>query len=163
LLSSKTLHASIVLGGFGSSKPSNTEVLTFQVNSDKQPTISDVLRYGKFPEIHHIFRDDARSPPKILTLVFTLAVVAALPVLLGSWLFLGANLSQLPKAFASAPISHTLFFGSIVAMEGLFYLYYTSWNLGQLLPAAGVVGLVTFLSASGALTEVQERRLKGER
>jgi oligosaccharyltransferase complex subunit delta (ribophorin II) len=137
--------------------------LTFTLKTDNPPVVPDVLRYGKLPEINHIFRGDTRSPPKILTLVFTLAVVGALPILLGTWVFLGANLSQLPKAFGAAPLSHTFFFGSIVAMEGLFYMYYTSWNLGQLLPAAGVVGLVTFLSASGALTEVQERRLNGER
>lgn len=32
-----------------------------------------------------------------------------------------------------------------------------------MLPVAGVFGLIAFLSGSGALTEVQERRLKGER
>jgi oligosaccharyltransferase complex subunit delta (ribophorin II) len=48
-------------------------------------------------------------------------------------------------------------------MEGIFFMYYTSWNLFQTLPAAGVVALVAFLSGSRALTEVQERRLAGLR
>jgi len=48
-------------------------------------------------------------------------------------------------------------------MEGIFFLYYSSWNLFQTLPAAGVVGLVAFLSGSKALSEVQSRRLAGER
>jgi len=63
----------------------------------------------------------------------------------------------------AAPISHSLFFGSILAMEGLFFLYYSSWTLFQLLPVAGVVSVVTFLSGSKALSEVQSRRLAGER
>lgn len=63
----------------------------------------------------------------------------------------------------NAPVAHALFFGSILAMEGIFFLYYTSWNLFQTLPAASFVGLVAFLSGSRALSEVQERRLAGLR
>jgi oligosaccharyltransferase complex subunit delta (ribophorin II) len=92
-----------------------------------------------------------------------LAVVAALPALFVAWLLLGANLNHFGKAFGTSPVAHGLFFGSIIAMEGVFFLYYSSWNLFQTLPAAGVVGLVAFLSGSKALTEVQERRLAGER
>ena len=48
-------------------------------------------------------------------------------------------------------------------MEAVFFMYYTSWNLFQTLPAAGAIGTVIFLSGSRALTEVQERRLAGLR
>jgi oligosaccharyltransferase complex subunit delta (ribophorin II) len=51
----------------------------------------------------------------------------------------------------------------LIAFEGLFFLYYTSWNLFQLLPAAAVAGVVAFLSGSRALGEVQGRRLAGLR
>lgn len=95
--------------------------------------------------------------------MFVAAVVAALPVLLGVWATLGANVSHVSKALGDAPVSHALFYGSIVSMEGIFFMYYTSWNLFQTLPAAGVVALVAFLSGSRALTEVQERRLAGLR
>lgn len=67
------------------------------------------------------------------------------------------------KAFSSAPISHGLFLGSIIAMEGVFFMYYTFWNLFQTLPIAALVGAVAYISGSRALTEVQERRLAGER
>lgn len=40
------------------------------------------LRYGKLPEIRHIFREDAKTPPKTISLAFTLAVVATVPALL---------------------------------------------------------------------------------
>lgn len=79
------------------------------------------------------------------------------------WTLLGANLNHLSKATSAAPVSYILFFGSIVAMEGIFYMYYASWKLYQVLPAAGVVGLVGFLSGSKALSEVQSRRLAGLR
>jgi oligosaccharyltransferase complex subunit delta (ribophorin II) len=161
LASNSPLAASIVIGSFGTSKPLKSKVFDFSAPVDSSASTS--TRYGAKPEIHHIFRDDPRSPPKVLTLAFTLAVVACLPGLLITWAGIGANLSHLPKALGSAPISHVLFFGSIVGMEFVFFKYYTEWRLFTLLPVAGVVGLVAFLSGSGALTEVQERRLKGER
>lgn len=48
-------------------------------------------------------------------------------------------------------------------MEGVFFMYYTSWNLFQTLPPALGIGLVTFLSGSRALREVQGRRIAGLR
>lgn len=121
------------------------------------------VRYGKRDEIHHIFRADPKSPPKIITLVFTLAVLAALPALLVGWVALGANAEHLGKALGGAPIAHGLFFGSVLGIEGVFFLYYTSWNLFQTLPVALVLGAVAYVSGSKALTEVQERRLQGLR
>ena len=157
----------------------------FDLEIEQDPTIAAVqekpLRYGKLPEIHHKFKADPKSPPKIITLVFTAAVLFALPTLfttvstmpwscptrrsnmLYQWLSLGANVNHLSKAFGSSPIPHSIFLLSIIAMEGVFFLYYTSWNLFQTLPAAAGIGLVAFLTGSRALTEVQERRLAGLR
>ncbi|KAF2031313.1 hypothetical protein EK21DRAFT_99860 [Setomelanomma holmii] len=166
LTSSKPLAASIVIGSFGSSAPYKSKVFDLQVSRDPNVplTIPEApLRYAAVPEIHHIFRSDPKSPPKIITLVFAAAVIGALPVLLGVWMSLGANANHLSKALGDAPVSHALFYGSILAMEGIFFMYYTSWNLFQTLPAAGVVGFFAFLSGSRALTEVQERRLAGLR
>lgn len=166
LTGSKPLKAAIVLGSFGSSAPVNQQVfdLTIQTDSSAPPAVpSPPERYGSKPEIHHIFGSESKSPPRIISLVFTLAVLAALPVLFGSWLFLGGNLDHIGKAFGASPVAHGLFFGSIVAMEGVFFMYYLSWNLFQTLPVAAVVGTIAFVSGSRALTEVQERRLAGDR
>jgi oligosaccharyltransferase complex subunit delta (ribophorin II) len=48
-------------------------------------------------------------------------------------------------------------------MEGLFYLYYYNWTLFQVLPVAGVISLAIFLSGTKALSEVQSRRMAGQR
>jgi oligosaccharyltransferase complex subunit delta (ribophorin II) len=48
-------------------------------------------------------------------------------------------------------------------MEIVFFFYYAAWNLFQTLPVIGLVGVVAFLSGSKALSEVQSRRLAGER
>ncbi|CAO2657298.1 Nn.00g034240.m01.CDS01 [Neocucurbitaria sp. VM-36] len=166
LTSSKPITASIVIGSFGSSTPYKSKVFDLQVARDPNVPLTipePPLRYAAESEIHHIFRTDPRSPAKVITIVFAAAVAAALPVLFGVWASLGANASHLGKALGNAPLSHALFYGSILAMEGIFFLYYTSWNLFQTLPAAAIVGFVAFLSGSRALSEVQERRLAGLR
>ncbi|KAI4174870.1 MAG: hypothetical protein LQ346_008165 [Caloplaca aetnensis] len=165
-LAAKTLSASLVIASFGTSKPYRSPAFDIRIELDPSappPSVEKPLRYGKLPEIHHIFKSDPKSPPKIITLVFTAAVVVALPALAYVWLSLGANLNHASKAFGKSPLSHTAFFLSIIAMEGIFFMYYATWNLFQTLPAATVVGLVIFLSGSRALREVQERRLAGLR
>ncbi|KAI4269005.1 MAG: hypothetical protein L6R38_007635 [Xanthoria sp. 2 TBL-2021] len=163
---SQTLSASLVIASFGSSKPYRSHAFDLKIEFDPSSppkSVDKPLRYGKLPEIHHTFKSDPKSPPKIITIVFAGAVIAALPSLLIVWLSLGANLNHTSKAFGSSPLSHTAFFLSILAMEGIFFMYYTSWNLFQTLPGAAVVGLISFLSGSRALREVQERRLAGLR
>ncbi|KAJ9362269.1 putative oligosaccharyltransferase subunit ribophorin II [Paecilomyces variotii] len=165
LKSTQPIDASIVIGSFGSSKGYRGEAFKLAIDRDVNVPLpaTGAPKYGKLAEIHHIFKPDPKNPPVIMTLVFVGAVLATLPVLAAIWIYLGANLNHLPAAVKSAPVPHALFVGSIVGLEGIFFLYYVSWNLFQMLPAAVAVGLVTFLSGSRALSEVYERRLKGLR
>lgn len=158
--------ASLVIASFGPSAGYNSEAFTLNFVSDQGVPGSaseKTTRYGKLPEIHHIFRADPKSPNILISTIFTLGAIAALPILLGAWLLLGANVNHLSKAISDAPIAHALFIGSIVSLEGILFMYYSSWNLFQTLPALFVVGMITFVSGSRALTEVQERRLAGLR
>lgn len=85
LLAAKPLRASIVIGSFGASKALDTALFDVAVQRDPSavlPNYDPPIRYGKQPEIHHIFRDDPRSPPKVISLAFVLAVLATIPVLL---------------------------------------------------------------------------------
>ena len=87
LSSTEPLDASLVIASFGSAKPYNVKAFDLAVEVDSGsplPASEKPLRYGKLPQIHHIFKSDPNSPPKIITLIFTAAVIAALPVLLGA-------------------------------------------------------------------------------
>ncbi|KAI0007614.1 Oligosaccharyltransferase subunit Ribophorin II-domain-containing protein [Xylariaceae sp. FL0662B] len=165
-IATEPLRASLILASFGESKGFYKPV--FDVDIQRDPSATPIayekpLRYGKREEIHHTFRADPKSPPKVISLFFVLAVLATIPALFVGWFALGANVSHLPKALAAAPVAHGVFFGSLVAMEFVFYMYYLSWSLFQTLPVIGVVGAATFLSGTKALGEVQSRRLAGER
>lgn len=166
LTSSSPLKASLVIASFGSSSPSNTFVFNVEVKRDAtvaQPAKDAPLRYGKLAEINHIFRADPKSPPLVITLVFTGMALVTLPILFGGWLALGANANHLSEAMSKAPAAHAVFLASIFGMEGIFFMYYRSWTLFQTLPPAAVAGAVAILSGSRALGEVQSRRLAGKR
>ena len=81
----KTLSASLIIASFGTSDPYRGPAFDIKIELDPSappPAVEKPLRYGKLPEIHHIFKPDPKSPPKIITLFFTGLVIAALPLLL---------------------------------------------------------------------------------
>lgn len=164
--SSQPLRGTILLASFGPTIAFSNHVFNLDIRmnpSDSKLKYVRPVRYGKLDEIHHILKPDPKNPPIIISIFFIFAVAMTVPTLYLSWAYLGANLSHLPKAMKTAPIAYVLFFGSILAMEFVLFLYYIKWNLFQLLPAASIIGLITFLSGPRALSEVQSRRLNGER
>ncbi|KAH7313514.1 Dolichyl-diphosphooligosaccharide--protein glycosyltransferase subunit Swp1 [Stachybotrys elegans] len=167
LLQSETpLEASLVIGSFGTSAGYASPVFDIDVVLDPNAPVvkpAPAIRYGKLNEIHHIFKPDAKSPPKVISAFFALAVLATIPAVFVGWAMLGGNVDHLQKALSTAPVSHAVFFGSIMAMEGVFFLYYTTWKLLDTLPFMLAIGGVAFLSGTKALGEVQSRRLAGER
>lgn len=182
------LKASVVLASFGSAQGLLSPVFDIEFNPDPNAAAAPSekpLRYGKLPEIHHIFRGDPKSPPSVVSFFFTVVVIAPMPMLLAvvyipplksvvqrahvltldlkQWFSCGANFDHLSKAISAAPLSYAAFIGSIFAMEFVFTLYYWTWTLFQLLPAVGVLSTIIVFSGKNALGEVQSRRLAGER
>ena len=79
-----------MIASFGESTGYNSEVFTLSITSDPSKLVATgekPLRYGKLPEIHHIFRADPKMPNILISTVFTLAALATIPILLGgvSW------------------------------------------------------------------------------
>ncbi|RMZ91058.1 hypothetical protein DV736_g1696, partial [Chaetothyriales sp. CBS 134916] len=166
LRSTSPITAGIVIGSLGSSAGYNGQAFSLKIEHDPNiPTAPDEkpLRYGKLPEINHVFRLDPKSPNIVIVLLFTFATVLTLPILLRAYAFLGVNVAQLSKAISDAPLSHVLFLGSIMSIESTLFLYFLSWRLFSVLPILAFLGIVAYISGSRALTEVQERRLAGLR
>jgi oligosaccharyltransferase complex subunit delta (ribophorin II) len=82
LAAGRPLDATLLLGSFGSSAASAVDAFRVEVELDTNaptPKVEEPLRYGKRPEIHHIFRADPKNPPKVVSLAFALAVLATIP------------------------------------------------------------------------------------
>lgn len=80
------IKASLVIASFGASTGYNSEAFILNITPDatvSSGTGEKALRYGKLPEIHHVFRADTKMPNILISIVFTLGAIAALPILLG--------------------------------------------------------------------------------
>jgi oligosaccharyltransferase complex subunit delta (ribophorin II) len=86
LRASTTVSANIVIASFGPSAGYNSPAFTLAIEPDSSAGSGGekALRYGKLPEIHHIFRADPKNPNILISLVFSGAVLATLPILLGT-------------------------------------------------------------------------------
>ena len=74
----------MVIASFGSAQGLDTRVFSVDIASDPStptPQYEKPVRYGKKPEIHHIFRADPKNPPKAISFFFAAAVLATLPAL----------------------------------------------------------------------------------
>lgn len=86
MLSERPLLATMVIASFGTSAGYLEQLFEIKVEHDPNiplPKPEAQPRFGKKEHIHHIFRDGPQSPPAILTLVFSLAVLATVPLLFG--------------------------------------------------------------------------------
>ncbi|KAH8829329.1 oligosaccharyl transferase delta subunit [Flagelloscypha sp. PMI_526] len=120
-----------------------------------QPPIShpDEASYHLRPEIHHTFRPDQKLPPKFISAVSTLLVIAPWVVLLGLW----SQISyKTPYLFSPSILPFT---ASLGAFEGLLLWYWVDLKLGQVLLYGSILGLVTLFTGRSALATVAERRL----
>jgi hypothetical protein len=87
LTSRQPLRATLLLASFGPAQGFSNHVFNLEVTLDPSAPLlkyEKPLRYGKLEEIHHIFKADPKSGPKIISLFFVLAVLATVPVLLGA-------------------------------------------------------------------------------
>ncbi|KAJ3163640.1 proteasome regulatory particle base subunit [Geranomyces michiganensis] len=137
-----TLYAAAALGS------SAAETATFVLGDlelafkpvAKPESEFDVFRV--LPEIAHTFRPDEKPANKLLSLVFTIAVLVPWVVLLGSYLALSANVKNLFANSLTATFG-SLFIAALAAVMGLYYVYWLRLNLFQLLGYGAIIGFIT--------------------
>ncbi|KAI8815202.1 Dolichyl-diphosphooligosaccharide--protein glycosyltransferase subunit Swp1 [Cladochytrium replicatum] len=111
-------------------------------------------------EIQHIFGAPPRIAPRFVSDFFTLVVLAPWVGLIAVWALLGANVSNL---FSSA--SSILYGSSFVALLAgwvvVMFMYWTTWNVFQLLFYGGLYALATGVVGRQALIVRANAREKG--
>ncbi|KAL4210029.1 Dolichyl-diphosphooligosaccharide--protein glycosyltransferase subunit Swp1 [Rhizopus microsporus] len=115
------------------------------------------------PEIHHVFRPNEKMPPVLFSQLFSLIVLSPWLILIFGWLSLGYTPAKVMSDFASFNRSSIYilgFIGSLVAIEYLFYLYWTKLNLMEMLPYFGGLCVITFITGQRALSSIQQKRIK---
>ncbi|KAI9100416.1 Dolichyl-diphosphooligosaccharide--protein glycosyltransferase subunit Swp1 [Phlyctochytrium arcticum] len=102
------------------------------------------------PELHHTFRAPDKMPNKVLSLTFSLLVLAPWLLLLGSYIVLGANVKNV---FSNSVLflSGTTFMAALSVCVLLYYIYWVRLNLFQLLGYGSALGTVTAIVGRQAL------------
>lgn len=103
LVSPKPVHATVVIGSFGSAQGLIADAFDIDITQDPNkaaPAAPSTVRYGKKPQIHHIFREPTQYPYKVFSIFFMVVIGATLPVLLvvvgsSSFLTLSVSITQL--------------------------------------------------------------------
>ncbi|KAI9250574.1 Dolichyl-diphosphooligosaccharide--protein glycosyltransferase subunit Swp1 [Phascolomyces articulosus] len=116
------------------------------------------------PEIHHVFREADAMPPTWFSQLFTLIALSPWLVLVIGWFGLGVTpvkvLSQLVSGSSMRAVAVIAFLASLVAVEYLFYLYWTRLNIFETLTYLAILLPVVFIFGQQALGQVQLRRTK---
>ncbi|CAG8559478.1 7308_t:CDS:2 [Acaulospora morrowiae] len=152
----------LIIGTFSHNHPIKYHIGTIEIDVPSSPPKPTSVVYGPKPEISHIFRPDEKLPPIWLSSAFVLIVLTPWIFLIGAWMHLRVNVSLITK-MPSFPLSSLLFLSSIIAIEFLFYKYWTCLNIFQTLSFLTGLGILTFFTGKRALSSVQESRILGIR
>ncbi|KAG2186152.1 hypothetical protein INT43_002590 [Umbelopsis isabellina] len=136
--------------------------LSFTVAAVMAAGVED--EFGVQPEIVHQFRAPEKMPPKIISLLASLIVLAPWVALIVGWSSLGYTPAKIVGSIKQNSAASTLaiasFLGTLAAIEFLFFNYWTHLNLFQTLGYLSVLSVVAFITGQRALTAIQLKRLR---
>ncbi|XP_064480228.1 dolichyl-diphosphooligosaccharide--protein glycosyltransferase subunit 2-like [Ornithodoros turicata] len=104
-------------------------------------------------EIKHVFREQDKRPPAVLSNLFCGLVLAPLLLLLILWFKLGANISGFPLS-----LSAVLFHLGLAAIFGLFFCFWVNLNMFTTLKCLSGVGAITFISGHRLLSGITQKK-----
>lgn len=170
---SSPLNITLLLGSFVH-PPAKIELFKLVV-PPSQPALAHAEEpfFHPLPEIHHTFRADPKTPPRLLSLVFSAIVVAPWVVLLGlvriskhctgvygyidNMLQWGYIQPKVPQLFSLNVLPFIL---NLAAFEGLLLWYWVDLKIGQVLAYGAVLGLFTAAAGNRALSAISKQRLR---
>jgi oligosaccharyltransferase complex subunit delta (ribophorin II) len=109
------------------------------------------------PELKHLFRPAEKRPPAVVSQVFTLLVLAPLPILLLTWFKIGFNL----RAFRFT-LSALLFHGSLALVFTLYALFFWYLNMFTTIKCLSGVLALAFLSGHRLLSSLANSSPKAD-
>ncbi|KAH0580812.1 hypothetical protein H2248_011971 [Termitomyces sp. 'cryptogamus'] len=121
--------------------------------SQPLPVHTEEPNFRPLPEIHHAFRPDQKMPPRPISAIFSVVVVAPWAVLLALW---SQVIPRVPHLFSPSIFPFILTLG---AFEALLMWYWIDLKLGQVLSYGAILGLVTILAGKQALSKIGDNRI----
>jgi oligosaccharyltransferase complex subunit delta (ribophorin II) len=128
--------------------------LKFSLESKKEPSTSAPKRQAR-PEIHHLFREPEKRPPRFVSDLFTGLVLAPILILFILWGRLGINVSNF-----SFSLSALGFHGGLGAIFSLFLCFWLKLDMFQTMQYLLGLSVLTFLCGNRVLRYIASKRLE---
>lgn len=117
------------------------------------PKEDTVNVYAPRPEIKHVFREQEKRPPAVLSNLFCGLVLAPLLLLFVLWIRLGVNISNFPLS-----LSAIVFHLGLAAIFGLFFCFWLKLNMFTTLKYLAGLGAVTLVSGHRMLSAIARKK-----
>lgn len=128
--------------------------LKFSLESKKDSSTSPPARQAR-PEIHHMFREPEKRPPRFFSDLFTGLCLAPILVLFILWGRLGINVSNF-----SLSLSALGFHGGLGMIFSLFVCFWLKLDMFQTIKYLLPIAMFTFLCGNKVLRFIASKRLE---
>ncbi|KAG4302958.1 hypothetical protein PCK1_000901 [Pneumocystis canis] len=162
LFSDLPLTLTLVIGSFGNADPLLYKLGQLEIIdiSDKFEKPIPPLRYGPLPEITYTFSSERKNSSKILTILFSIAILAAFAQLFKMWKTVSVDILTLSSILKRLSLPYILFFTLLCAMEFLFYMYWTYIRFPQVLMGIFILTLPLTISCKRVLSQIQKQHIQ---
>ncbi|XP_023235921.1 dolichyl-diphosphooligosaccharide--protein glycosyltransferase subunit 2-like isoform X2 [Centruroides sculpturatus] len=109
--------------------------------------------YAVKAEIKHMFREQEKTPPAVVSNTFCGLLLVPFLLLLILWGRMGVNISNFPLSLSAIG-----FHLGLAAIFGLFTMFWLKWNMFTTLKYLLALGVVTFLSGHNLLSKLASTR-----
>lgn len=162
---SPLLKIKLIIAGFKDSNPIFTTISSIELTQDliskNLQNYEKPQRFGKLPEIHHIFQNPPTYVNSGIALIFSTISIITLLGLISVWISLGlVNLKNFPTGNI---FQHFIFIGLIISYEFVFFQYYLGSTIFQTIAKVVVLLGPTVFFGSKVLNYVGSLRLAGKR
>lgn len=146
---------SLIIGDAVIANPLKWTVASLQLSfpPNPSPPKEAVDVHAPKPEIKHLFREQEKRPPAVLSNAFCGLVVAPLLLLFVLWGRIGVNLSNFPFT-----LSTIVFHLGVAGIFGLFACFWLKLTMFTTLKYLAGLGAVTFISGHGMLTRLTQKK-----
>lgn len=131
----------------------------------KPPKQERRFKFGIQPEIHHIFKEDAKTVNPIIPVAFIAIAIATFLALLGSWVgFIGLNnlFKTLKSTSGGQLLQNVSFLITLIGFEFNFFKYYLGQSIFTTIFYSFILSLSGVYFGSGVLKYLAQNRTLGK-
>jgi len=147
---------SLIIGDAVISNPIQWKIAKIRLQLSSQQSSPPEERVSPFspkPEIKHLFREQEKRPPLVVSNAFSVLVLVPVLILFGLWFKIGLNFSGFPLT-----LSALIFHSGLALIFGLYICFFIKLDMFQTCKYLAALGVITFLSGHSLLRRLAKNK-----